>query len=203
MLVLYSVLLVISWLVIPTLIATLARPPRLLGRDGFAALIGIAFWILLSLTWLPIHLGSRPWHSPWLLGLLWTALAVYAFVFVRGLEKPPAGYRPSGFGGDFLAHGILAPIDEELLFRGILFALALPSFGPFPSVLFTSVLFTLAHEAARLGGLRRSVRETLADLSFGLVAGGIYVWTGTILAPIAAHVLVNAWHAYSRPLENA
>lgn len=203
MLVLYSLLAIIGWLVLPTLIASLWQPPRQLGRDGFAALIAIAFWLILAWLWLPIHLSARPWHSPWLLALLLVALVVYAALFVVGLEKPPPGYRPSAFGGDFLALGLLAPIDEELLFRGILFAIALPSFGPFLSVLYSALLFTLAHEVARIGGLRRSARETLLDLSFGLVAGALYVWTGTILAPIAAHIAVNAWHAYSRPLGKA
>ncbi len=203
MLVLYSVLLIVFWLLVPTLLASFIRPQRPLGREGFAALIAIAFWLILAAIRLPIRLHAQPWHSPWLLILLIVALFVYAFGFMRGLARPPQGYRPAGLRGDFLTIGILSPIDEELLFRGILFSLALPALGPFLSVVYTAVLFLLAHEAGRLGGLRRSRQELVADLAFGILAGGLYVWTGTILAPILAHILVNGWYAYTRPLQDA
>ncbi|MDA8346706.1 MAG: CPBP family intramembrane metalloprotease [Thermaerobacter sp.] len=201
MLVLYSLLLILFWLLVPTLLATLIRPPRPLGRDGFAALIAIAFWVLIALLHLPIHLAPHPMRSHWILVLLLLSLASYVYLFVRGLRMPPNGYRPAGLRGDFLSMAVLSPLDEELLFRGLLFALALPALGPFFTIVYTSILFLLAHEAGRLGGLRRSRQESLADLVFGLLAGALYAWTGTIAAPVLAHVLVNAWYAYTRSID--
>ena len=202
MLIVYSALLLLFWLLAPTLLATLVHPPRRLGRDGFAALIAIAFWALLALR-VPIHLAPQPLRSPWILALLLASLAAYAYLFVRGLHKAPPGHRPAGVRGDFLSLAMLSPIDEELLFRGLLFALALPALGAFLSAVYTALLFLLAHEAVRIAGLHRSRQEALADLTFGLLAAALYAWSGTILLPVLLHVLVNAFHAYPRPIEEA
>jgi membrane protease YdiL (CAAX protease family) len=71
-------------------------------------------------------------------------------------------------------------IAEEALFRGAL----QPSLGWIGA----SVLFALAHFVPR--------RELLAWSAFalagGLLLGGLYAWTGNLLAPVVAHVLVNA-----------
>lgn len=199
MLILYSLLLILFWLIVPTMLSALCRPPKAIGREGFAALMAIAFWLVLAYFRLPVTVLPHLAAGESVLFLLAISIAAYVYIFVGALQRPPKGYQPSRFGGDFLALAVLSPLDEELLFRGLLFALALPALGPFLTVLYSAALFALSHEAGALGGMRRSLAERLSDLAFGIVVGCLYAVTGTILAPVLAHMLVNGVHAYTRP----
>ncbi len=71
-------------------------------------------------------------------------------------------------------------IAEEALFRGAL--------QPAVGWAAASLLFGLAHLAPRRDLLPWSVFALLA----GLLLGALYAWTGALVAPIVAHVLVNA-----------
>ena len=68
-------------------------------------------------------------------------------------------------------------IAEELLFRGVL----LPLIGFW----FSSAVFGLLHRGPGLGGW------TLFAALAGLLLGGLFLLTGGLLAPAAAHVLIN------------
>ena len=68
-------------------------------------------------------------------------------------------------------------LGEEILFRGAV----LPSFG----VVASSVVFGLLH------GGRGMLGWTLFAIVAGFVFGGLAVWTGGVLAPAVAHVVIN------------
>ncbi len=78
---------------------------------------------------------------------------------------------------------LVAPVTEELLFRGWLLKDLKRRYGTFPALLWSSALFGLVHlEASAI------VYATLA----GLVLGAVALRTGSTLASIALHAGVNA-----------
>ena len=82
--------------------------------------------------------------------------------------------------GDALWLAALSAIAEELLFRGAL--------QPHLGLIATSLVFGLAHLAPR----RELLPWTGMAVGAGLVLGGLFEWTGNVLAPITAHFAVNA-----------
>jgi CAAX protease family protein len=86
---------------------------------------------------------------------------------------------------------LLAPLLEELVFRGILFQLLLPRAGPGPAVVGTALLFALAHGQYR--GL--DLVQVLAD---GIVLGLARLRTGSTRVPFWMHLLGNAFAAWQR-----
>lgn len=82
--------------------------------------------------------------------------------------------------GDALWLAAVSSIAEELLFRGAL--------QPHLGLVATSLVFGLAHLAPR----RDLLPWTGMAIGAGLVLGGLFQWTGNVLAPIAAHFTINA-----------
>ena len=78
---------------------------------------------------------------------------------------------------------VLAPLAEELLFRGILYTLIKQHGRPRLALWGTSLLFGAIHFNL----------AALPSLCFlGLVFAWLYERTGNLLAPVTAHVLFNA-----------
>ena len=119
---------------------------------------------------------------------LWT-------VYVGGGGESPAG------GGDGSAVGpppafviamvvvgvaVMAPIAEEIAFRGYLFAALTTWRGPWPAALVTALLFGGAHVAVY-------PPEMLPALAFfGVFACLLFWFTGSLLPCIAVHAFNNA-----------
>ncbi|MGC8651834.1 MAG: CPBP family intramembrane glutamic endopeptidase [Candidatus Micrarchaeia archaeon] len=72
---------------------------------------------------------------------------------------------------------IVAPIDEEILFRGFL----VPRIG----IVASALVFALLHFSYV------SISETVAAFVFGLLAGYVFKRTGSLYASITGHMLVN------------
>jgi len=81
---------------------------------------------------------------------------------------------------------LLAPVAEELVFRGVLFRKWRRTLGPVKGLLLSSALFGVIH-----GGTMLSV--AVGGLSFAL----LYTSTRTIWAPIVAHILNNSFSVAS------
>jgi membrane protease YdiL (CAAX protease family) len=78
---------------------------------------------------------------------------------------------------------VIAPVFEELIFRGYLYPAFKRFLGPFPAGVGTALLFALIHDnAANFAGL--------ALLALALTLA--YEWSGSILLPIAMHAFFNA-----------
>lgn len=80
---------------------------------------------------------------------------------------------------------LVAPLTEELLFRGWLLQDLKEPFGKMPALLWSSLLFGLVHMG---GGISAFVYATLGGLVLGVVA----LRTNSTLASIAMHAGVNA-----------
>lgn len=89
---------------------------------------------------------------------------------------------------------VLAPAYEELLFRRVLFGRLWAAGRPWLGAVLSSLAFALAHELPGANG-----NEPLATLllwaiyaSMGMAFAWLYRRTGTLWAPIGAHMLNNA-----------
>ncbi len=98
--------------------------------------------------------------------------------FSDNLENTPAQIALAAVGGV-----ILAPLVEEIIFRGLLQRLLTRTWGPWPGILISSLIFGLVHgEPWFLFGL----------IGVGLVLGFLFEATGSLSACWAAHALHNA-----------
>lgn len=146
-----------------------------------------------GLSWAAIGLRAPRRGGWWLpLALLGGALAViwayFAIIAALGAE-PTSNIPDEAFDSVPLVTivGILslafAPIVEETFFRGFLFGGLRGRWGPFAAALATGFLFALAHI------------DPLVYVPFtavGMIFAWGYVYSGSILASVIAHLLFNA-----------
>jgi membrane protease YdiL (CAAX protease family) len=91
---------------------------------------------------------------------------------------------PLALAMTFVAGAVLAPIGEELLFRGLLLPHLARIVTPWAAIAISALLFGALHEAhgvARIG-----------PMAIGAILGWARLRSGTLRAPIAVHVIVNA-----------
>jgi hypothetical protein len=116
-------------------------------------------------------------------------LALYALSFVAPhfvttiLTEPDAAPLPGSaltkaFGA--LVPSAAGPVVEEVVFRGVLLNLWARRWGVLRAVLGTSVVFGLLH-----------TMDPLSAFIFAIAMAALYIRTGSLLVPIAAHVLHN------------
>ncbi|MEP2777174.1 MAG: type II CAAX endopeptidase family protein [Luteolibacter sp.] len=82
-----------------------------------------------------------------------------------------------------VAATIVAPICEEVVFRGYLYPVAKKFAGPWVAGIATALIFSAAHG---------SMSALLPLFVFGMVLVAIYEFTGSIWAPMAVHCLFNS-----------
>ncbi len=172
-----DIFLVTSSGAIALLLVLAVLAPRLLHTDlrglGFRAPSGAEVRFALSAA-----LGL------WVLSILANLVSIAIF----GPNPQPLVVSFSQHSGleaitlDLLTGAAVAPLAEETLYRGVLFA-GLAQRVPFvPAALISGLLFAIPH------GL--GVLAPILVLATGLA--WIYARTGTLWAPILAHALVNA-----------
>lgn len=77
---------------------------------------------------------------------------------------------------------VVAPLCEEVVFRGYLYPVLKKFNGPWIGALLSALIFSAAHG---------SLAALLPLFIFGVVLVFLYEWTGSIWAPMAAHFLFN------------
>jgi membrane protease YdiL (CAAX protease family) len=78
---------------------------------------------------------------------------------------------------------VVAPVTEEVLFRGFLHGLLKRPAGTLPALVFNAALFAVVHGS----------QPAIAPLFLlGLLFGIAYEFTGSLLVPIVMHVIFNA-----------
>lgn len=163
-----AALLAVSWLFVFRPRA-LVGWPSWSGRDPGAAIRSGLGWGLLA--WI----GA-------------TAVSVIVVVVLErlGIEADPQAAEQALLVIDpwlaVLAIVILAPVAEEVFFRGIVFNAWLRERGPRYAFIGSSLLFMVLH---------LSVAAAVPIFLLGLALAWIYRRTGNLLAPIAMHATVN------------
>ncbi len=94
------------------------------------------------------------------------------------------GLTWGGFFITFIGIGILAPISEELYFRGLIHHWFRERWGMWASIIASSVFFGLAHFD--------SVGVLVSSFIMGIVMAYVYERTKTLWITIAIHVITNS-----------
>lgn len=167
----------------------------LAGWSGFSCLAGFAAaWMIRKrpLASFGLRSTSRRWLligiAAGLVAFVAKGAAVVAFIALTGIDHSPQGVYAAGGNGGILSLviatlliGVLVPLGEELLFRGVL-TTALLRYGPFVGVVGGALIFALLH------GI--SIVFPAAVIQ-GLVAGEIYRRSGSLWPAVIVHVVYN------------
>ncbi|MEZ4269881.1 MAG: CPBP family intramembrane glutamic endopeptidase [Myxococcota bacterium] len=105
--------------------------------------------------------------------------ATARFVWARQLSEEFRNLLGDMGHREIVVAAILSGFSEELLFRGVL----QPALG----LWIASAVFALMH----IGPNRRFVPWTLMALGVGMLFGGLFYWTDSLVAPMVAHMVVN------------
>jgi len=196
----------------------LVRLPRVkveIGREGSPRRIReyrfvmLQEWLLVAIAIALIVFDRRPWASVGLVlphgaGLWWTiGIVVAVAVLLRmqygvatGTDRARASVNrqltpvrwllPASAPelANFRALSVTAGVCEEILFRGYLMAFLLPLGGGGVAVAASSLLFGLGHGYQGVVGIVKSG-------VVGALMAGMYVLTGSLLAPILVHAMID------------
>lgn len=84
----------------------------------------------------------------------------------------------------FSVLAVTAGICEEIVYRGVLMAVAISVVGPWPAMVATSVIFGLAHVYQGVGGV-------LKTTVVGLVMAFLTLMSGSLLPAIVLHAVID------------
>lgn len=164
---------------------------------GVVRLIETALIIIIVLVWgqgLPsIGLALSKMAKGLIKGLVWSAcfgiITIFAFIalFLVDINLLALIYtRLPAQSGEivlfYLVAGIIGPVAEEILFRGIIYGF-FRRWGVLMALIMSSVIFVLAH-------------STLSGIPVPQIVGGIvfaiaYEKEGSLIVPITIHILGN------------
>lgn len=85
---------------------------------------------------------------------------------------------------------VVAPICEELFFRGMLFPAIAKRFGLWAGIVLSAIVFGLVH-LNQAGDLVGGALLLLRLVPLGILFGWLYHWRGTIIVPMIVHSIFN------------
>lgn len=138
------------------------------------------------------------WALPILVLTVVVGLGLRAAMGMESLPPsplPPA-LDPVGIAANFFSAAILAPIGEELFFRGFATTAWRRILGAWPAILRGAVFFSLAHvvtlfDTSAGEGTQRALYAFLVRLPVGIALGWLFLRRGTLWAPIGLHAVFN------------
>jgi membrane protease YdiL (CAAX protease family) len=185
----------------------LAQDMRFVALPTIISLI-VASFVMLGLMWLHLkkhdraaRIGLTRWSSldlgrtiGWAIGLIALGLAfnylyaTYAIPDIKSQEQMRKMFAalPGTFFNQamlFLAVAAIAPLLEELLFRGLLQTALMKHLPAWAAILGAAVVFALVHG---------QVYAFPALVAMGAVFGVLYYKTGSLRVTILAHALNNS-----------
>ena len=187
---------------------TRSLAPRLFSNDAVKTLVFQSFMYVFLVGSLYLVIAWR-YHQPFWRSLGWTfpiprvfqllalgsALAVALSVLAVILHAPMDGSQieilikgRASLAAITLFGVVLAPIFEEMLFRGFLLPLLVRSLGPALGILFTAVPFALLHGAQNHWAWQPVLLIGIAGVSFGYAR----YKTGSTTAAFLMHSAYNA-----------
>lgn len=137
-----------------------------------------------------------------LLGAVTTVFVLYPVVIAEGLVLRFLGVQDAGKVSDVITQApiwlaafsfLFAPFSEEVFFRGFLYGrlkglvgkVAPAKVAMAAAILATTALFALAHYSYG------SITEIVGAFTIGLIFMGIFIFTDSLVAVIAAHAVFN------------
>lgn len=165
-----------------------------------AAIIAIVRWRVRLSTWLGLGWSKWPnllWIGPSSVLVMWVILFLLnASGYISWMERivgtsstqdAVALMRDStdvwSVGLMAFSAAIVAPIAEEVIFRGYLYPVAKSFAGKTAGVLFSALLFGACHG---------NIPLMLPLFLLGILLALAYEWTGSIWAPISIHFFFNS-----------
>ncbi|MCC6623956.1 MAG: CPBP family intramembrane metalloprotease [Deltaproteobacteria bacterium] len=148
----------------------------------------------LGLTTRPLprrFLGLAAWTLPALavvFVLTVAAIILTTFLFgpIRGnqiaLQVIVSDARPETFVLIAIGAALIAPVMEEILFRGFLFRNLRDTVGRTPALFLSGLVFAVVHREPAL---------LVPLMAMGVALALLYEWSGSLLVPIAAHAAWN------------
>lgn len=110
-------------------------------------------------------------------------------ILISGISSYSASYQQTSdslysapFGMQLLCLGVLVPISEELVFRGMMFKRLREQSGFMHAAIFSSVVFALLHG---------NMVQMLYAFATGMMLSYVYEKYGSVKAPATAHVVMN------------
>jgi hypothetical protein len=152
------------------------RSPAWLGLNAEAALRQVSLGLATGLLFLMLNVGLSAWFSS--MGVAQNQSELYPL-------------RQSDLLGQILialAGTLLAPLGEELFFRGYVYGAARESLGMPGAILLSSALFALAHAFSATEGLAALL---IPVFLLGLLLALVREWSGSLLPCLVAHMLNN------------
>lgn len=133
---------------------------------------------------------------PFRMGAVWAALGISISVEtlcwllipqdvedLSAYSTDPWGFGWGGLGYTLLSSCILAPVFEEIVYRGFLFNAVAKRLGMVWGLVIANLVFTLIHGYP--------LDSTVATFLFGVVASLLYRFTGSLAAVMLMHALFN------------
>lgn len=110
-------------------------------------------------------------------------------ILISGIFSYSASYQQTSeslysapFGMQLLCLGVLVPISEELVFRGMMFKRMREQSGFMYAAFFSSLVFAILHG---------NMVQMLYAFATGMMLSYVYEKYGSVKAPAAAHVVMN------------
>lgn len=126
-------------------------------------------------------------------GGYFVALVIYGALVHLTPDSAPDRLGASDGTGQMLVFAllvaVLAPIAEEIFFRGMVFGALRNSIGLVPAALVSGLLFGAMHIDS---GTSERLLQVIPLALFGVALALLYHWTGTLYAAIAVHATNNA-----------
>ena len=123
------------------------------------------------------------------------SMAVTGIIRLLGIDAASAGYQQvqAGYSGKniavlIIALGILAPLSEELCFRGLMYTRIKGILGQAPALVFSSVCFGLIHGNAA---------QMIHAAALGILLAFFYEKGGSLIVPLAGHMAVNLFAIFT------
>lgn len=139
----------------------------------------------------------KKWQTYVYLVVAYVVIYTAQYLIIHKLEWEQGGSQVGLFGLDeislniinvlllIVAFVVIAPITEEVIFRGLILGFLREKIGIIPAILISSLLFGLGHPGHHLS-------TTIMGLTFGL----LYDRTKSIAVPIVFHMIWNAFATY-------
>jgi membrane protease YdiL (CAAX protease family) len=114
----------------------------------------------------------------------------------------PQTVEPLGIAFNFLSAAVLAPIGEELFFRGFATTAWNRMLGAWPAIVRGAIFFSAAHIATQLDtsaldGATRALYAFLLRLPVGIALGWLFLRRGSLWAPIGLHAVFNGLQVFA------